>query len=605
MKLDVAEMNRRVKILLVAIFFMVNPLNLLSQVTLRVEAPSVVEINERFRLVFIVNSNPSTFNPPQITGFDVLAGPTSSTMSSTSIVNGKRTETYQVSYTYVLEAREEGVYTVPSASVVVDGRSYSSKLLRIEVVKGVEGEREEKDRSGVEEKDLFLRVAIDKRNVVAGEPVNVTIKLYSDVSVAGFEDVRFPSFDGFWSQETETPRNIEFVRENVDGRIYNSALLRKYLLIPQKTGALTIDGASMVCQVQIRENRSASRSVFDDFFDSYRTVRKRVEAPPVILNVNQLPAGAPPSFDGAVGSFTLDAYLSRDSVNTNEALSYVVELRGSGNINLIDAPEPVIPSSFEVYDLKVSEELSRGGNGSSGVKRFEYPLIARAPGNYLIPPVEFSYYDVSNRGYVTLSSGESEIYVGGAVDPGEGDQGSFTRGVNRQVVRSIADDIRFIKTNVSLSKVKNLFFIGKMSYYVILLLLLLVFFMIERYLAKRIERNSDLAAVRSRKALKVAKSRLRKAGLLLKEENYNGFYEELHRALLGYISGKMNLSPAELSRDRIEKSLVERGVGEKHIKELTELLEECEYARYSPDSGEIRMEIHYNAAIDLISSMEL
>ncbi len=605
MKLDVAEMNRRVKILLVAIFFMVNPLNLLSQVTLRVEAPSVVEINERFRLVFIVNSNPSTFNPPQITGFDVLAGPTSSTMSSTSIVNGKRTETYQVSYTYVLEAREEGVYTVPSASVVVDGKSYSSKLLRIEVVKGVEGEREEKDRSGVEEKDLFLRVAIDKRNVVAGEPVNVTIKLYSDVSVAGFEDVRFPSFDGFWSQETETPRNIEFVRENVDGRIYNSALLRKYLLIPQKTGALTIDGASMVCQVQIRENRSASRSVFDDFFDSYRTVRKRVEAPPVILNVNQLPAGAPPSFEGAVGSFTLDAYLSRDSVNTNEALSYVVELRGSGNINLIDAPEPVIPSSFEVYDLKVSEELSRGGNGSSGVKRFEYPLIARAPGNYLIPPVEFSYYDVSNRGYVTLSSGESGIYVGGAVDPGEGDQGSFTRGVNRQVVRSIADDIRFIKTNVSLSKVKNLFFIDKMSYYVILLLLLLVFFMIERYLAKRIERNSDLAAVRSRKALKVAKSRLRKAGLLLKEENYNGFYEELHRALLGYISGKMNLSPAELSRDRIEKSLVERGVGEKHIKELTELLEECEYARYSPDSGEIRMEIHYNAAIDLISSMEL
>jgi hypothetical protein len=599
------DMIKRVKFLLIAVLFMVAPVSLFSQVTFRAEAPSVVETNERFRLVFVVNSSPSGFNPPEITGFDILAGPTSSTMSSTSIVNGKRTETYQVSYTYVLEARKEGVYTIPSASVSVEGNNYTSDPLKIEVVKGSVKEGAEDDKSGIAERDLFLRVTLDKRNVVLGEPVTVTVKLYSDVSVAGFEDVRFPSFDGFWSQETETPRNIEFVRENIDGRIYNAALLRRYVLIPQTSGDLAIDGASMVCQVQIRENRSASRSVFDDFFDSYTTVRKRVEAPPVVLNVDRLPEGAPSSFDGAVGTYAFDAYLSRDSVNANEALSYIVEVRGSGNINLVDAPEPSIPSSFEVYDVKVSEELSPGRNGSSGVKKFEYPLIARAPGNYMIPSLEFSYYDITSRDYVTLSTGERNIYVGGAADEGEGDQGSFTRGVNRQSVRSIADDIRFIKTNISPPRVRNLFFAGTVSYYITLIVFLLIFLMVERYLAKRIERNRDIAGVRNRRAVKVARKRLRKAVILMKEDNYNGFYEELHRALLGYISDKMNLSMAELSRDRIEESLVERGVGEQYIKELTELLGECEYARYSPDQGEGRMDNHYKDAINLISSLEL
>lgn len=594
------------RVILFTLFFAVAS-GAVAQTTFTAQAPRVVEVGETFRLIFTSNGEPSSFTPPSITDLDVLAGPTSSTMSSTKIINGKRTESFQVSYTYILQAHKEGKYTIPSASVVIDGKSYASSPVSIEVVKTNNKKSEEsseKSSTTITNQDIFMKISVSKGRVVTGEHLIATIKLYTRVPVAGFEDVRFPSFNGFWSQEIETPQNIDFIRENVNGQIYNSALLKKYLLLPQQSGSITIDAAELVCQVQIRANNSASRSIFDDFFDSYQTLRKRVYSAPVTVKVDPLPSGAPSSFNGAVGTFKMSGKLSKDSVNANEALSLMIDIDGTGNINLIEAPKPEIPASFELYDTKITDSSNKGAGGASGSKKFEYPLIARAPGEYSILPVLFTYYDIAKKEYVTLSTNEFKIKVGDATGVNSSSSG-LPLGVNQQAVRSIADDIRYIHSGRPLLKRGDVFLFGSQIYFVILTLIFFFYLLLEKFLSKRVQRNRDVAGVRSRKANKIAKARLKSAGQLLKEGLYSAFYEELHRAVLGYVSDKLNLSLSDISRDKIEELLVSRGVKEENIVQLLSLIEQCEYARYAPDLGGDNMDKNYSKALDLISSMEL
>jgi len=579
-----------------------------AQTTFSAQAPRVVEVGETFRLVFTTNGEPSSFDPPSITGLDVLAGPTSSTMSSIQDINGKRTESFQVSYTYILQAHSEGKFTVPAASVVVDGKSYSSSAVTIEVVKTNSGKVQdpnEQESATVTNNDIFMKISISKGSVVVGEYFTATIKLYTKVPVAGFEDVRFPSFNGFWSQEIGSAQNIDFVRENVDGKIYNSALLKKYILLPQQSGTLTIDAAELVCQVQIRAGKSASRSIFDDFFDSYQTVRKRVSSRPVTVKVDPLPLGAPASFKGAVGSFTMKGRLLTDSINANEALSLIIDINGTGNINLIEAPKPEFPASFECYDTKITDNTNKESGGVSGNKQFEYPLIARAPGDYSIAPVLFTYYDITKKQYITLSTKEFVVKVGNATGINASSNNGLSLGVTRQAVRSITDDIRYIQTGRLSLKRGNVFFFASATYFVVLALIIFFFVLLEKFLSKRVQRNRDIAGVRNRRANKVAKARLKTAGQLLKEGLYSSFYEELHRAILGYTSDKLNLSLSDMSRDKIEESLILRNVKEDNIHQLLSLIEQCEYARYAPDPGGDNMDKNYSKALDLISSMEL
>lgn len=579
-----------------------------AQISFTAEVPRVVEVGESFRLVFTTNGKPSSFNPPSITGLNVLAGPTSSTMSSTQIVNGKRTESFQVSYTYILQSQSEGKYTIPAASVIVDGKSYSSSAVTIEVVKTDSSKPTDtkgKESATLSNEDIFVKISISKGRVVTGEHFIATIKLYTRVPVAGFEDVKFPSFNGFWSQEIETTQNIDFVRENVDGKIYNSALLKRYILLPQQSGVLTIDAAELVCQVQLRAAQSASRSIFDDFFDSYQTVKKRVVSAPVTVRVDPLPTGAPASFKGAVGSFTMSGTLSKDSIDANEALSLVIDISGKGNINLIEAPKPEVPASFELYDTKITDNTNKGSGGSSGSKQFEYPLIARAPGDYSIPPVLFTYYDIAKKQYVTLSTKEFFIKVSSVTGVNVSSNAGLPLGVNRQAVRNITDDIRYIQLRYSFLKKGNVFFFASATYFIVIALIFFFYFLFEKFLSKRVERNRDVAGVRNRRANKIAKARLKAAGQLLKEGLYSAFYEELHRAVLGYTSDKLNLSLADMSRDKIEESLISRDIKEYNINELLSLIEQCEYARYAPDPGDDQMEVNYSRAMELISSMEL
>lgn len=582
-------------------------LRLAAQNSFTVSAPKVVAVGEVFNVVFTAQGDEkaSGLVPPTFDRFEVLAGPHSSTGYSTQIINGKRTSSHSTGYTYTLRATAEGKFTISSAMVKIGKEEYHSKPAVVEVVKPSESSAAKKAAGtyGAGD-DLMLVLDLNKKNVVVGEPVIATLKLYvQSSSIGGFEDIKFPTFNGFWSQEIEAPQQISFVRENVDGEIYNAALLRKYMLIPQQTGNLKIDPAEMVCQVQVRSTSSSQgRSIFDDFFDSYQTIRKRVRTEDVSIRVDALPAGAPASFTGAVGTgFGCTIEALPEDVRTHEASALKVRVAGRGNINLIAPPKVTFPSDFEVYDMKKTEHITTDESGTSGYIIYEYPFIPRAPGEFKMAPVEFSYFDIKSRTYKSMSSTPKNIVV----QEGDArDAAVLPGGSSKQSVKSLVEDIRFIATSSSHLRPQGSFLVVSPLMWSLVGLVIVAFIVISILLRKRIALSQDHARMRNRKAMKVAKARLKNAGVFLRQNLYTAFYEELHKALNGYISDKLTLPMSELSRDRISEELTGRGKSQELIGRLFAVLDACEYARYAPSAGNDAMGHHYEDAMRIISEIE-
>lgn len=575
-----------------------------AQNSFTVDAPAVVSTDEIFRVVFTAtyeSGKISDFTPPSFEGFEVLAGPVQSTSTNYQNINGQSSTTHTRSYTYTVRVVQEGKVTVPSASIKIGKDTYTTDPKTVEAVKGQVpdgGSSSAGQRAG---DDLRLRVSVSKTRVVVGEPVIVTLKLYVQSSaISGFEDVRFPTFDGFWSQEIDAPQNIQFVRENYDGQIYNAALLRRYMLLPQQTGTLTIEPSELVCLLQIQAEQTGPRSIFDDFFSSYQTIRKRVASEPVTINVSALPAGAPASFTGGVGLFRLSAGFDSDSVAAHEATSLKITISGTGNINLVDAPKVRLPADFESYDVRKTENITTGASGSTGTLTFEYPFIPRAPGTFDLEPVEFTYYDIDAGRYRTLSSGPLSLKVGEGTRT---DAAVIPSGVSKRSVESLGEDIRFISTTTNLRKAGRMM-VSSPAMIIIPIVILLAAAAVWVLLARSIVRRSDVAGTRNRKAMKVARARLKNASAFLKQGLYGAFYEELHKALHGYISDKLMLPVADLTRERIGEELRARGKDEAVIQELSDILDACEYARYAPASGSEAMEKHYQQAVKVISQIE-
>lgn len=575
-----------------------------AQNSFTVDAPAVVSTDEIFRVVFTAtyeSGKISDFTPPSFEGFEVLAGPVQSTSTNYQNINGQSSTTHTRSYTYTVRVVQEGKVTVPSASIKIGKDTYTTDPKTVEAVNGQVpdgGSSSAGQRAG---DDLRLRVSVSKTRVVVGEPVIVTLKLYVQSSaISGFEDVRFPTFDGFWSQEIDAPQNIQFVRENYDGQIYNAALLRRYMLLPQQTGTLTIEPSELVCLLQIQAEQTGPRSIFDDFFSSYQTIRKRVASEPVTINVSALPAGAPASFTGGVGSFRLSAGFDSDSVAAHEATSLKITISGTGNINLVDAPKVRLPADFESYDVRKTENITTGASGSTGTLTFEYPFIPRAPGTFDLEPVEFTYYDIDAGRYRTLSSGPLSLKVGEGTRT---DAAVIPSGVSKRSVESLGEDIRFISTTTNLRKAGRMM-VSSPAMIIIPTVILLAAAAVWVLLARSIVRRSDVAGTRNRKAMKVARARLKNASAFLRQGLYGAFYEELHKALHGYISDKLMLPVADLTRERIGEELRARGKDEAVIQELSDILDACEYARYAPASGSEAMEKHYQQAVKVISQIE-
>ena len=605
---------RYLKGVLFALFLMVGSMAF-AQNTFVVDAPKVVGQDEAFRVVFTADGEIDDFTQPQFTGLEVLAGPSQSTMMSSQYINGKASKKVEISYTYIVRPLAEGIAKISAASASIGGKVYTTGEVSVEVVKGTASQGGQQQQQGqvtgqaqqaqstseVSGKDIFLSLTFSKTKVVKGEPIIATLKLYTRVGIAGFEDIKFPVFDGFWSQEIENPQNINFVRENVDGQIYNGAVLRKYVLLPQQTGELAVQPAEMICQVQVM-TAPRGRSIFDDFFDQgYQIVKKRVNSGNAKIKVSPLPAGAPASFGQGVGTFSLKVALGRDSVKAHEAGSVIVTVQGTGNLNLIETPKVQLPADFEQYDVKTTNSYSYGANGISGSKSFEFPFIPRSEGVFEIPPVEYSYYDIKQGKYVTLKSEPVEVKVA----KGDGvAAGTLVQGISKQSVASLGEDIRYILQGAAGLGRKGHFFVGSWIFFVLLALLVVVYAVLYWALKKQAKLRGDVVRTRNKKANKVARTRLKLAKSYMEQNLRSPFYEEVHKALLGYISDKLAIQFADMQRDTIKETMEAKKVSEANIAAFLQVLEDCEMARYSfgGEQGEISQV--YGKAMEIISALE-
>ena len=590
-----------------------------AQTSIRVEVHNIVELSERFNLVFVVEGEqaPSDFQWTAGEDVTVVWGPQKGSSRNVQIVNGKTTRSSQTFYTYILQARKTGTLTIPSAVAKVKGEELRSKPVTIQVVDdggssaaGSTASQEPSQAGGQQQArqatsnqgDIFLRLSLSRTSVVVGEPITATLKIYNRTNLVDFENARFPTFNGFWSQEVDSPTNIEFKREQVDGTMYNSAILRRWVIIPQKAGDQTIDPAEIVCLVNVQQRRSTG-SIFDDFFNSdFVTTRQRVSTKPATVHVSALPGGAPASFGGGVGEFQVQARLSKDSLKTHDAASLIVTVSGKGNVALLEAPKLSFPPDFEVYDVKTNVNTDK--SGTSGSKTFEFPFIPRSPGNFEIGPVQYSYYDVKQRKYHTASTAVLPLAVARSASSASGaPQQGNTLVVDRKGVKNLGEDIRFIRTKTSLGTDKG-FFVYSSLWWGAILALLAIGAGIWLGFRKMAARRADVTGNRNRRATRQALKRLAQAKDFLDKNLYTAFYEELHRSLIGFVGDKLAMDMADQNKENIEASLIAGGVPEATAKDFTELLDACEYARYSPDSGHEAMNAHYEKAVSTITAID-
>ena len=568
-----------------------------------VQVPSAVALDEQFNLTFSVEgSKPSSFDWQCPSDFQLVWGPQTGTSSQISIVNGKTTRSTQTSYTYVLMPRKEGTFQLPAATAKIGGKTVTSSTPTVKVVKSgaaaASSAPSQQNAYSVSGEDLFMRLEVSSRNVVLGEPFTAAIRLYQRVNIVGYEDFRVPSFDGFWSQVAAAPSEIQFRRETLGEAIYNVATIRSYTLIPQQSGDLVIDPAELVCVLRVR-NRSTGSSIFDSFFqDDYSSIRKRVSTKATTIHVSPLPQPQPASFCGGVGKFGIRSMVTRDSLATHDAASLVVTVSGKGNLALVQAPKVNFPPDFEAYDVKTSDK--------DGSKVFEYPFIPRHYGDFVIPPVEFSYYDISAGKYVTVSGEAIPVKVSRSasdLQPSGGSSQIFS-GVAGRDVRNLGTDIRYIFTGDPGLRKSGDFLVCSTLFYVIVALLVIGALALWVGLRKIAARRADVTGERKRTASKMARGRLARAGAFLKENLYTAFYEELHKALLGFVADKFGIEASGQDKETISARLGGAGVPQADVEEFVGLLDACEFARYAPDAGFEAMDAHYKSALELISAID-
>ena len=577
------------------------------------EAADVVVSGDQVRLVFTVNSQDiKDFRAPSIKGFDVLMGPSRSQQSSIQIINGKRTSNSSTAFTYILLAGNPGTYTIPAASVEVNGEKVFSNAISIKVLPqdqtsgnsgnngggSASSSRSQAAGSRISANDLFITATASKTTVHEQEAILLTYKVYTVVNLRQLYG-KMPDLKGFHTQEVELPQQKTFTLEHYKGRNYNTTVWSQYVLFPQQTGKLEIPSITF-------DGVVAQQTVSDDPFDAFFNggghveVKKKITTPKVVINVQPLPA-KPAGFSGAVGEFKLASSINATDVKTNDAVTIKLTLSGTGNMKLIGTPEVKFPQDFEIYDPKVTDDYKLTNSGLTGTKTFEYLAIPRHAGNFTIPAIEFTYFDLKSNSYKTLKTEAYNLKV--AKGQGNADQviSDFT---NKESVKMLGKDIRFIKLGDSSLRPKGDFFFGTVGYYLCYLIPLLLFVVFAVIYRQKALENANVAKVKTKKANKVATRRMKLAGKLLAENKKNEFYDEVLKALWGYISDKLSIPVSQLSKDNIEAELTNYGVQEALIAEFIGVLNECEYARYAPGNENEAMDKVYSASVEVISKME-
>ncbi len=567
-------------------------------------APPVVEAGKPFNVEYRIAAQPQRIIPPAFDNFTLIGNGSSTSRSGLEIMTG---------YTFVLIARQAGNFTIPGASVIVDGETYSSEPKPIEVVgqgavvpPGHEGQPggvgQAASGSG---EDLFLRAIPDKMTVYRGEPVRVRFKLYSQVRSGLIQNgLKLPSFAGFWQQGLDVS-HYQRQTESYNNKVYNTFIVAEYLLYPTQSGILTIDQMTMDLAVQDVRHQP-NRSIIDDLMGGFPDV---VEIPrptssrPVSITVKELPADAPAGFNGAVGNFSMTSDVNQEAMPVNSAATYKIRITGTGNIPLIQAPKMEMPASFEVHNSKMSEDTRLTQAGIAGSRTFEYPFIARAEGDHRIEPVPFSFFNPQTGEYVTLMTREVNMAVVADTTERASSPIAIVGGLSREDLKILGQDIRFIRHDAPNLKRSGSVFMFSVSYFTIAGLLVAAFFFLLFFLQRRIEQMRDEALMKGKKANKVVLARLRVADEFMKEGNRRRFHDEMLKALWGYLSDKLNIPVANLTKENVRESLLRRDIPAEQINSYIDLISECEYAQYSPAESS-QMQDKYKTAVEVISKFE-
>lgn len=583
-----------------------------DQVQFVMSAPNAVEVGQQFRLSFSLNERGSNLKVPDLSNFDVLMGPSTSQSTSMEFINGKTTQSVSFAYTYILRAKNEGTFEIRPGSIEVGGKVYESNSLKIQVVKAQQRQQQSQpagsdpSEQGAEipsgnigKDDLFLRVILSKTSVYKGEQITATVKLYAQPSlpIQGFEEVNLPTYEGFYTQDIDMPQQINFEREVYNDKIYKAGVLKKTILFPQQNGSITIQQFDMTCLVQ---QQVRARSFFDDFFNTFRTVKAKIVSQPVRVIVKDLPP-APADFYGGVGNFNITASLNETDVAANDAVTLKVVISGTGNLRLIQNPKLTLPSDFEVYDPKSTENVQANESGMSGTKTIEYLFQPRFEGDYTIPSIKFAYFNPATGQYSTKETPEFKLHV----RKGSGEQSkTVVSAVRKEDVQLIGQDIRFIKKDDLKLKAKGHSFYGSTGFYLVYIVSIMAFVAIYMIYRKKARENANLALMRNKKANRVARKRLHEAADFMKNNRDEQFHESILKAFWGYLSDKLSIPLASLNRDSAVDELRNRNVDAGLIDGLVKIIEQCEFARYAPAGGSAARQELFNQAMEVMSSLE-
>ena len=594
--------------------------------TLTVSAKKQVMVGERFQVVFEANAEGKNFSAPSFEGFTVVGGPFTSTSSSFQMVNGSMSHSVKCTYTFALQAYQEGTFHVGSATLNVKGKKISSEPFDINVIPddgshaapsgggdsaGQGRSQQNTNDPQVSGKDLFLNVIPSKKSVYVGDQVVLTYKIYTKVPVSSLSVERMPSYAGFWTKDiSDNTNSLRQSSEYINGIEYTTAEVQKIVVVPQRAGKLTLDPMIIECVAQVRteSNRQRSMDPFEAFFNdpffnrNITNVKKELTSQTLNLEVKSLPEnGKPASFAGAVGNYNFKSEIDKTELSTNEAFTLTLTVSGTGNVELLQMPTPVFPPDFEVYDPKVTTSVNPTSNGLSGTKKAEFLVIPRRAGSFTIPAVEFSYFNPSNETYQALQSESYEIKV----EKGAGsDDGGSIYASNQEDIKYLGSDVRHIMTGDAHLKPTSTVFFGSSAYYVALLALLVLFIVLLFVLKKREQLTKDTAANRNRKADKVARGRLKNAYQYLKAKDQEKFYIEMSQALWGYIADKTGIERSKLSMDTVSETMKAKNVPDELTQQFVDTLNNCEFARFAPGSAEEKMDDLYQRGIDVISKAE-
>lgn len=578
-------------------------------------APKSVAVNQQFRLTYVVNSGDvSEPSIPDIEGFEILVGPSSSRQTSMRNINGKVTHSSSVTFTYILMATREGEFTLPAATISVNGKKITSNSLKIKVFPGDDssssstGQQSNQRSSSVQHRastdiskdDLFVLATLNKTNVYEQEAVLLTYKVYSRVNLVSL-DTPMPDLKDFNTQEVSLPQNRTSEVENYNGQLYETAVWRQFVLFPQKSGQIEIPSLTFEAVVAVQTRRSMDP--FEMMFSggAYDVeVKRKLHTGKLLLNVKKLPAVNSENFSGAVGKFDISASLNKDVFKTNEEFTLKVTVKGTGNMKLMGNPKIDFPPGLYVFDPVINNEFSLSGRGFTGERVYEYVITPKVSGEQVVPSAEFTYFDTSTGAYKTVSTQPFTINVAKGKDAASTASGTY---VAKEKGELLANDIRHIKLGKESDGDKGEVFASPFYFlfYVSALLLFLLSIIVYR---KRVADNANVILMRTKKASKVAVARLKSAKKLMDANDSNGFYDEILKAHWGYMGDKLGIPVSRLTKETVSSELLERKVDADIVSELNDVLNECEFARYAPGDPAATMDKIYRQSIDVISKME-